>query len=145
LSVDRQTLSQNITSNILIVHADDDDTIPVEHSLNLFSALVEPHLPPSTFTYDKFREGSVEAYKEHEKEQESRAAARTTLVTTTEIHGYGKWSWFDREGQGFVNLLETKWGGHNNIVYSEGVIDFVGRTMGIPTRDVTTEQDTTYY
>lgn len=138
-------LSQNITSNVLIVHAENDDTIPIEHSRNLFSALIEPYLPSSTFTYDKFRSGGSNAYKEHEKEQAERTAARESLVTVTPTEGYGKWSWFDREEEGFVNLLETKWGGHNNIVYSEGVVDMVGRTMGIPARDVTREQDTTYY
>lgn len=52
-------------------------------------------------------------------------------MTNTDVERLGRASRFDRLNAGRVAHLETFWGGHNDVVNMEGVVDFIGREVGL--------------
>ncbi|KAG8887281.1 hypothetical protein FRB98_000267 [Tulasnella sp. 332] len=142
------SLISDVQCPILITHAKDDGTIPPSHSNNLFLKLLDPHLPlwPST------SDGIFEALSRAERRaQISRTAderhTMTQEIVTTSLIGpkdapFGVVKTFNRtreEGGQRVVFLEMEKGGHEEFLRSEGIIDFIGCTMGIQDSTVDSE------
>jgi abhydrolase domain-containing protein 12 len=52
-----------------------------------------------------------------------RRQKRDEMVKESTIQGLGKMFRFERGNKGDVTLLRSTWGGHNNIINYEGVMD----------------------
>ena len=90
----------------MLVHCIQDPTIPSSHAHALFSALLEPYLPPFPFTAEDIRPTNLKQTHDHYKEmvaaQEARTKVREGLVKEEVLENYGT-SWaFEREGKGKV-------------------------------------------
>ncbi|KDQ11453.1 hypothetical protein BOTBODRAFT_114438 [Botryobasidium botryosum FD-172 SS1] len=124
---DTASIITTVKSPILLVHAKDDSEIIPTHSSNLFSALLEPHLPPFPFTPKELLDPSFtqSRWSEIQDVSQRRKAATEQLVKNAEVEGLGQLREFEREGAGKVVHLETIRGGHNDVVNLEGVIDLL--------------------
>lgn len=122
-------------TDIILVHADDDFDILSQHSLDLFDSLLEPSLPPSTLTpaqLFKPLEIAPEEWAKFREVQTLRQHVREDLIHSEEIVGFGTVSQFKRADTGTkVVLVETKWGGHDSVGRSEGVIDIIGNVLDV--------------
>jgi len=99
---DSVTALSKTTSPTLLLHAVDDLTIPHIHSSRLFSAL-------------------------HQNFQ-----ANSSGIETLTYDGWGKVSWFQRDGKGEVIWWEGLSGGHTRVEYQEGSQDLIRRVAGLP-------------
>lgn len=115
------------------MHALNDADIPHTQSVALFNTLLEPHLspiPPALapalgigMTPEQVRELHILGAK--------RAEERLQHVGEDDLV-YANLKRFERgDGQGAVSLLLPVSGKHNEVLLSEGVIDFVGQTLSI--------------
>jgi abhydrolase domain-containing protein 12 len=93
------------------VHAEDDWDIPYTHSAVLFSAVLDPHLPPEpevlkpSISYHP----SEQEWAENRAKHAERRVKRDALITTQEVDRLGTLQVFP----GGVYHLQTKYGGHN--------------------------------
>jgi abhydrolase domain-containing protein 12 len=98
---DTLSLVPEITSDVLIAHAEDDWDIPHTHSSTLFDAFLD----------------------------QGAATKSNSTVSTTRITGYGTFSQA-KVGNRNVALLKTEYGGHD-LGKVEGVQDTIGRLFGL--------------
>ncbi|KAG8738034.1 hypothetical protein FRC10_007384 [Ceratobasidium sp. 414] len=125
------SIINGISCPITIIHAADDQDIPISHARALFDSLLEPLLPADPFGPDDILLGKV-PHLEIWKSTEERNTRRRELIAATEVEGFGTIRRFERGGdRGSVVLLETTWGGHNGIREIEGAVDIVGWTVGM--------------
>ncbi|KAJ7278316.1 Alpha/Beta hydrolase protein [Mycena rebaudengoi] len=110
-------LLPNITSSVLIAHAEDDEAFPHAHADMLFDAFLE--LIPATSPIPSFNMDSVAR----------QAELRRGLVTVQEIPTFGKLEEAQSGGRKFA-LLKTVEGTHD-ILRAEGVQDVVGRMFNL--------------
>lgn len=116
---------QKIKAPILLVHAEDDPTVPNIHSITLFEGLLEPLLPPLPFTMEELAGLSGDSWKQVNAAFEARRQARESLVSQHTIEDFAKAAQFPRKDAGMVKHVETRWGGHVNILKSEGLLNII--------------------
>ncbi|KAF8470976.1 Alpha/Beta hydrolase protein [Russula ochroleuca] len=115
-----------LNAPVLIVHAEDDQDIPVWHAKVLFDAFLEKHLPP----LPKITTGMVNASKGRAKGRfsallQERAVRRKELVTAREMERVGKVEEFSKDrGDNKVVFMHTWWGAHD-VGLLEGVQDYM--------------------
>ncbi|KAG8829005.1 hypothetical protein FRC17_007213 [Serendipita sp. 399] len=117
----------NITCPILLVHGEDDFDIRIAHSERLFEAALEPYLEPYPFTYEDMTQLSLKTEEQRTLMNEvstKRREQRLELIKETELgNSIGSLLSFERPGRGSVNFLRSRWGGHNQIINFEAVMD----------------------
>jgi abhydrolase domain-containing protein 12 len=120
------SLISDITCPLLLIHGEDDFDISISHSQHLFDAALEPYLEPYPFSrkeLTQIRMATEEQQQIVEEVATKRRYQRDQLVQELSIAGLGKSLKFERPGKGAVNFLRSTWGGHNQIVNYEGVMD----------------------
>ncbi|KAI9510148.1 Alpha/Beta hydrolase protein [Russula earlei] len=122
----------DVKAPVLIVHAEDDQDIPVWHAQQLFNAFLEKYLPPLPEITAKMVEGSTETVKERFSALlEERATRRGELVAVQEMERVGRIEEFSRDrGDGKVVFLHTWWGAHD-VGLVEGVQDYMAEMFKI--------------
>ncbi|KAG8817064.1 hypothetical protein FRC17_000058 [Serendipita sp. 399] len=117
----------NITCPILLVHGEDDFDIQISHSERLFEAALEPYLEPYPFTYEDMTQLRLKTEEQRMLMNEvstKRREQRLELIKETELgNSIGSLLSFERPGRGSVNFLRSRWGGHNQIINFEAVMD----------------------
>jgi abhydrolase domain-containing protein 12 len=110
----------------LIVHAENDQDIPVWHAKILFDAFLEKYLPP----LPKITAGMVDASTGRAKGRfsallQERAVRRKELVTVREMERVGRVEVFSKDrGENKVVFMHTWWGAHD-VGLLEGVQDYM--------------------
>jgi abhydrolase domain-containing protein 12 len=116
----------NITSPLLLVHAENDWDIQTDHSQKLFDATLEPYLEPYPFSDTEMRQfqfASDDRVQVINEVAQKRRLQREVLVREVSLNHLGKLSMFERTSQGSVNLFRSTWGGHDGIINYESVMD----------------------
>ena len=110
----------------MLIHGEDDSDIQVIHSQRLFDEVLEPQLEQ----YPLARQDMSKVHLDNEEQRRlvadisiRRRTQRESLVKENTIQGLGKAFSFSRQGKGDVTLLRSTWGGHNQIINYEGVMD----------------------
>ena len=117
---------QGLKAPLLIVHAENDQDIPVWHAKILFDAFLEKYLPP----LPKITAGMVDASKGRGKRRfsallQERAVRRKELVTVKEMERVGRVEVFSKDrGENKVAFMHTWWGAHD-VGLLEGVQDYM--------------------
>ncbi|KZV78938.1 alpha/beta-hydrolase [Exidia glandulosa HHB12029] len=130
---DTEKALPSVRAPIILVHALNDADIPHTQSVALFNTLLEPHLSPIPpvlapalgigMTPEQVRKLQILGAKRAEERLQH--VGEDNLV-------YANLKRFERrDGQGAVSLLLPVSGKHNEVLLSEGVIDFVGQTLSI--------------
>lgn len=123
---------QKIKSPILLLHAQNDPTIPSSHATALFDELLEPSLPPLPFSMEQLaRPADDEVWKQMNEVIERRREARESLIVTGAIESFAKTAEFSRPDAGNVKHVETRWGRHTEILKSEALFDIMGDFFSI--------------
>ncbi|KDR82621.1 hypothetical protein GALMADRAFT_112458 [Galerina marginata CBS 339.88] len=119
----------NITSPVLIGHAENDWDIPHTHSDVLFQAFLDPHLPPVDTPENPFTL-TQEDWDVVIKQQLARKTKREEIIKCKKIDNFGKVEEF-LDGDRKVVLVKTLVGGHDYLGVQEGLVDIIGKTFGI--------------
>lgn len=119
----------NITSSVLIGHAENDWDIPDSHSDVLFEAFLDIHLPPVS-PPDHATVMTTDQWNTFTTQQAARQNKRNELVTTTVMANFGRVDAFEADGRKLV-LVKTLFGGHDYLGVQEGIQDVIGRTFGL--------------
>jgi abhydrolase domain-containing protein 12 len=116
----------------LIVHAEDDQDIPVWHAQMLFDAFLEEHLPPvPEVTADMMNASAAEVEKSFSALLDERAVRRGELVTVHEMERVGRVEVFSKDRpDGKVAYLQTWWGAHD-VGLVEGVQDYMAEMFSM--------------
>ncbi|KAH9480563.1 hypothetical protein JR316_0007163 [Psilocybe cubensis] len=117
----------NITSSILIAHAENDWDIPHTHSDILFQAFLEPHLPAVDMPTDPLTI-SQEVWDIISKQSEARRFKRNQILSSKTIPNFGTIDQFV-DGPRKVALVKTLAGGHDYLGVQEGLIDIIARNF----------------
>jgi hypothetical protein len=121
----------------MFVHSNDDFVIPVAHSQNLYQVLLESHLPPIPYDDQDIRSQKVpfvemmDAIKEVNAE---RASIRKQIETVLDFGNAGKVVSFTRpqlQGGRPATFFKTNFGGHNQVIFQETVMDVVRDTLDL--------------
>jgi abhydrolase domain-containing protein 12 len=125
-------LSQGLKAPLLIVHAEDDQDIPVWHAQMLFDAFLEKHLPPvSEITAEMMNTSAVEVRKNFGSLLQDRAVRRGELVTMHEMERVGRVEVFSKDRpDAKVAYLRTCWGAHD-VGLVEGVQDYMAEMFSM--------------
>jgi abhydrolase domain-containing protein 12 len=117
---------------LLIVHAEDDQDIPVWHAQMLFDAFLEEHLPPvPEITEEMMNASAAEVGKNFSVFLNERAARRGELVTVQEMERVGRVEVFAKDRpHGHVAYLQTWWGAHD-VGLVEGVQDYMAEMFSM--------------
>lgn len=118
---------------ITLVHALDDSDIPHTQSIALFNRLLETRLtpiPPELSPALGIGLSSEQVRQLH-RLAETRKAERNSVVHEYDAV-FASVQRFERPGnKGNVSLLLPVSGRHNEVLLSEGVVDFVGTKLGL--------------
>ncbi|KAG8853486.1 hypothetical protein FRB91_004785 [Serendipita sp. 411] len=124
------TILPNITCPLLLIHGEDDFDIQITHSERLFEAALEPYLEPYPFSYEEMADLRLKTEEQRLLMNDvvtKRRKQKLELVKETPIANVGSLLSFNRPGQGSVNFLKSRWGGHNQVINFEGVMDVTQR------------------
>ena len=77
------------------------------------------------------RPSSDEIWKQMNEILDARRQTRNTLVVNQTVESFAKVSEFSRQGAGKVKHVETRWGGHVDLLKSEGLLDIIGDFFSI--------------
>jgi len=83
---------------VLIAHATNDLDIPYTHSEVLFSAFLEPHLPPLDIPENPFAM-TPDEWETFSSRQTVRQRKREEITRTSEIAGFGTVEEFEADGR----------------------------------------------
>ncbi|KAH7100862.1 alpha/beta-hydrolase [Auriculariales sp. MPI-PUGE-AT-0066] len=109
---------------VILVHANDDTDIPCAQSFALFNTLLDDYLTPIPERLKKVI-GAVSL----RPIQNTRTAERTKLVLNADL-AFGDLQHF-AGNHGSISLLRPHTGGHNEVLLSEGVIDYIGSMLNL--------------
>ncbi|KIM30116.1 hypothetical protein M408DRAFT_101229 [Serendipita vermifera MAFF 305830] len=117
-----------VTCPILLIHGEDDFDIQIFHSQRLFDAVLESYLEPFPLTKEQMAKVNLETDEQRQLVDQvsgRRRQQREAMVKETNVQSLGKILSFKRPDKGDVTLLRSTWGGHNQIINFEGVMDVV--------------------
>jgi abhydrolase domain-containing protein 12 len=119
-------LLPNVTAPILLIHGEDDTDIIIKHSQMLFDATIEPYLEQYPFTRQELSQ--VRMPTEEQRELVAAISKRRheqtkKLVTEEQWGALGSFYEAERPGKGRVQLFRSTWGGHDDIINFETVMD----------------------
>jgi abhydrolase domain-containing protein 12 len=119
----------NITSSVLIAHAENDWDIPDLHSDILFQAFLEPHLPPVNHPDNPFTT-TQEEWDVVVKQQTLRNSKRGEILKSTPLQNFGRIDEFTQDGRKVI-LVKTLAGGHDYLGIQEGLVDIIGKSFAL--------------
>lgn len=125
------TFPADSQTTVLIAHALNDGEIPVDHADALFFGILETELgggKPGVRS-DKL---SLEAITAFRTDWEVWRAKEDARISTVKVDGWGSLKTFKRAASGAeVVYLEAKYGGHDHLGGSEGVVALLGHLWGV--------------
>lgn len=117
----------SVSCPVLLIHAEDDFDIQIFHSQHLFDAMLEPLLESYPFTKQELSQITMKTKEQQELFNEVSVKRRTqaaSFVSKEGLTGLGNLFTFRRgDGKGAVHFLRSQYGGHNQIINFEGVMD----------------------
>ncbi|KAF8510077.1 Alpha/Beta hydrolase protein [Hysterangium stoloniferum] len=126
---------QNVKTDIVFAHAENDFDILMSHSVELFDSLLEPLLPSPALTDEQLAQPvsvTIEEWTKFRTTERQRQHVRENMVRVEQVGGLGTISEFKKGAKGpRVVFVQSKWGGHDVVGRLEGVIDVIGDVLAV--------------